>query len=103
MQNILDNQTTDLFQQDSQIQNTVRLTHNLATSIDGTTTPDTLVDLRSIMLDAANANEQAAAAIAAWASVPSDTSLQSAKDAILTAKNALTKVYNNPWVTVQAP
>jgi hypothetical protein len=103
MQSILDNQTTDLFQQDSQIQNTVRLTHNLATSIDGTTTPDTLVGLRSIMLDAANANEQAAAAIAAWASVPSDTSLQSAKDAILTAKNALMKVYNNPWVTVQTP
>ena len=103
MQGILDNQTTDLFQQDSQIQDTVRQTHDLTTSIDGTTTPDTLAGLRSIMLDAANSNEQAAAAIATWASVPSDTSLQSAKDDILTAKNALKKVYNNPWVTVQAP
>ncbi len=103
MQSILDKQTTDLFQQDSQIQDTVRRTQNLTTSIDGTTTPDTLLGLRSLMLDAAYANEQAAAAIAVWASAPSGASLQSAEDAILTAKTALTKVYSNPWVTVQTP
>ncbi|MFA5872743.1 MAG: hypothetical protein WC832_02140, partial [Anaerolineales bacterium] len=78
-------------------------TQNLTTSIDGTTTPDTLLGLRSLMLDAAYANEQAAAAIAVWASAPSGASLQSAEDAILTAKTALTKVYSNPWVTVQTP
>ncbi|MFA5873134.1 MAG: hypothetical protein WC832_04145, partial [Anaerolineales bacterium] len=76
MQSILDKQTTDLFQQDSQIQDTVRRTQNLTTSIDGTTTPDTLLGLRSLMLDAAYANEQAAAAIAVWASAPSGASLQ---------------------------
>ncbi len=103
MQSILDKQATDLFQQDSQIQDTVRRTQNLTTSIDGTTTPDTLAGLRSLMLDAAYANEQAAAAIAVWASAPSDASLQSAKEAILIAKAALTKVYSNPWVTVQTP
>ena len=103
MKSILDKQTTDLFQQDSQIQDTVRRTQNLTTSIDGTTTPDTLAGLRSLMLDAAYANEQAAAAIAVWASAPSEASLQSAQDAILTAKTVLTKVYSNPWITVQAP
>jgi hypothetical protein len=103
MQSILDKQATDLFQQDSQIQDAVRRTQNLTTSIDGTTAPDTLVGLRSLILDAASSNEQAAAAIAIWASAPSDPSLQSAKDAILTAKTALTKVYSNPWVTVQSP
>jgi hypothetical protein len=103
LQSILDKQTTDLFQQDSQIQDTVRRTQNLTTSIDGTTTPDTLTGLRSLMLDAANANEQAAAAIAVWASAPSDATLQSAKVAILSAKTTLTNVYNNPWVTVPMP
>jgi hypothetical protein len=103
LQSILDKQTTDLFQQDSQIQDTVRRTQNLTTSIDGTTTPDTLAGLRSLMLDAANANEQAAAAIAVWASAPSDATLQSAEVAILSAKTTLTNVYNNPWVTVPMP
>ena len=103
MQSILDNQTTNLFQQDSQIQDTMQRTQNLTVSIDGTTTPDTLVGLRSLMLDAAYANEQAAAAIAVWASAPSDPSLQSAKDALISSRTTLTKVYNNPWVTVPMP
>lgn len=103
MQSILDEQTTDLFQQDNQIQDTVRRTQNLTTSIDGTTTPDTLLGLRSLMLEAAYANEQAAAAIAVWASAPSDESLRSAEEAILTTRAALTKVYSNPWVAVQMP
>jgi hypothetical protein len=103
MQTILDSETADLFQQDSQIQDTVRRTQNLTTSIDGTTTPDTLAGLRSLMLDAANANEQAAYAIAGWASAPSAASLQSAEEALLTAREALMKVYGNPWVKVQMP
>ncbi len=100
MQSILDKQSTDLFQQDSQIQDTVRRTQNLTASIDGTTTPDTLLGLRTLMLNAASTNEQAAAAIAVWASAPSDTSLQAAEAAILTARTALANVYSNPWVTV---
>lgn len=103
MQSILEEQTTDLFQQDNQIQDTVRRTQNLTTTIDSTATPDTLIGLRSLMLDAAYANEQAAAAIAVWASAPSDGSLQAAEEAILTARAALTNVYSNPWVTVQMP
>jgi len=103
MQSILDEQATDLFQQDNQIQDTVRRAQNLTVSIDGTTTPDTLLGLRIMMLDAAYANEEAAAAIAAWASAPSDASLRAARNAILVARTALTNVYNNPWVTVQTP
>lgn len=103
LQGILDRPTTDLFLQDSQIQDIVRQTQNLTTSIDGTATPDTLIGLRSLILEAAYTNEQAAADIAVWASAPSDISLQSAKDGILTARTALIKVYRNPWVTVQTP
>jgi len=103
LQGILDKRTTDLFLQDSRIQDIVRRTQNLTTSIDATATPDTLVGLRSLILEAAYTNEQAAADIAVWASAPSDISLQSAKDGILTARTALIKVYRNPWVTVQTP
>lgn len=103
LQGILNKQATDLFQQDSQIMDTVRRTQNLTTSIDSTTTPDTLIGLRTLMLDAAYANEQAAIAIAIWASAPSDASLRSAEDAILFARMTLAKVYSNPWVTVLTP
>jgi len=103
LQGILERQTSDLFQQDSRIQDIVRRTQYLTTSIDGTPTPDTLVGLRYLILDAASTNEQAAADIAVWASAPSDASLQSAKDAIQTARTALIKVYSNPWVSVQTP
>ena len=103
LQGILDRPTTDLFLQDSRIQDIVRRTQNLTSSIDGTSTPDTLVGLRSLILDAAYTNEQAAADIAVWVSAPSDISLQSAKDAIQTARTALIKVYRNPWVIVYSP
>jgi hypothetical protein len=103
LQSILDEQGGDLFQQDSKIQDAVRGSQNLTTSIDGTTSPDTLSGLRSLILDAANANEQAAIAIAVWASAPSDESLKSARDSILSARTALGKVYNNPWVILQVP
>jgi len=103
IQSILDQQTSDLFQQDSKVQDAVRRTQNLTTSIDGSSAPSTLIGLRSLMLDAATANEQAAAAVATWASAPSDTSLQSAEDAIQIAKTTLTKVYSNPWVKVTDP
>jgi hypothetical protein len=103
LQGIMDRQTTDLFQQDSRIQDLVRRTQNLITTIDGTPSPDTLIGLRSLILDAADTNEQAAAYIAVWASAPSDTSLQFAKDAIQVARTALLIVYMNPWIIVHSP
>jgi hypothetical protein len=103
MQNILNRKAIDLFRQDIEVQDAVRRTQNLTTSIDSTPPPDTLLGLRSLMLDAAYSNEQAALAIAVWASAPSGASLQDAEDSILLARSTLTKVYSNPWVTVQTP
>jgi hypothetical protein len=92
--------TTDLYAQDSALQDINRNVNALSSEIDSTRAPDSLKGLHDLIANAANAHMLASAALEQWLGAPSTATKAAASEAIDTANGILEQVYSNPWVTL---
>lgn len=101
MQNLLEDGGMDLFAQDGAYQEIAQRAAGAVTEIDGTSVPGSLTGLHQLMVQAAGANQAAAAAVGQWVSAPSGATRSQAQSAIAAVSTVLDRVYSNPWVIIE--
>jgi hypothetical protein len=100
---LLADNTSDLFTQDSKVQKVFQQAENLESKIDETNAPDTLTGLQDLMVEAVKLHRGATSAVAQWVSEPSDKTLENVRSSLVAAKDTLDRVYQNPWLQISKP
>lgn len=101
MQDLLEGNSYDIFQQDSAFQEINREVNSLVTAIDSTSAPDSLVGLRDLMVEVTSTYANAAYSLGQWISEPSEVTYQTAYESLSNATSQLERVYENPWVVIE--
>jgi hypothetical protein len=97
---ILDQNSSDLFNQDQQIGSVYGRLATLQEEVDGTDVPSTLENLHLLLNDTVSAYLDASRLTAQWISVPTQENHSAAMAAFEKASQLYDGLYQNPWLKV---
>jgi len=98
LQELLENQTTDILTQDGKASSLYGQLLNLQADVDSASVPPTLEPLHSAIQTAVEQYTSAAFEIMKWISEPTSGNYDSAQEALTTAVSALDRLNQTPWI-----